>query len=50
MNQLKISSRALEIFQSGQGADFVIEVLQQPTENGHDQDNKVSILFLCFPW
>jgi hypothetical protein len=44
-NQSKInSSRTLEIFQSGQGADFVIEVMQQQTD-GQDQANKVSILF-----
>jgi hypothetical protein len=49
-NQCNInSSRALDIFESGQGADFVIEAVQEQTD-GQDQDKKVSISFSFFPW
>jgi hypothetical protein len=37
-----IKSRALEMFQNGQGADCVIEVVSQ----SDDQEKKVFILFL----
>jgi hypothetical protein len=45
-DQFNIKNRAFKIFQSGQGADCVIEVVQQID----DQDTEIRVFFLCFYW
>jgi hypothetical protein len=43
-DQFNIKNRAFKMFQTGQGADCVIEVVQQID----DQDTEIKVFFLCF--
>jgi hypothetical protein len=45
-HQLTVNNRAMEMFQSGQGADCVIEVVQQ-IDGQQDPEKKVFFVFIA---